>query len=347
MDYTKSKKLVKKIIQEETKQTGIEINILPLTYLENVLYILKNEREILLNPKYLNKKTYLISNFDFFSLGYYEDSTNKLKIFLSKIYQNKKMSPNKLHYLINLLQTTYHEYNHKMYYEKNHKEKRLTKEKLIFIIEEMSQDYTAAYKKYYDNFYIEIIANLYSVQKTKEFLKQYQEAFSTEQPYLDTLELIYSIKYINYDFEQFFYYFTNVCKIKKIHKNKKIDQTLITDTNWDKSELPAKYLILSSRYYQTKIDINSLTKEELKIMLQAFQYALELELEKEQKNQQLALKLKDYKTKYTISKSALIYIDNLWNSKQKRNIQKKKYLESKISQIEKNLSLVKVKKKTT
>lgn len=284
-----SKKIIQKVIKEEVKKTGIPITILPLTKTENIIHIIaseienkRNDSSITITNLLKNIKNSLMGISD--KVGDYDYLNDIIKIFLSEI---EKESPTKPLYLWELLTTTYHEYNHKLLWSKEQTEKNLTN--FTLILENLICEITDLYEKnHHDDFYEEIIANVYSVEKASQFLKRYPHIYEKLKGYIENDKLKYQIQLINHDIEQFINYLNKIIKNKdqkeklfqsfypykiiEIFYNRdgtfKSLATLSKDMEWTSLETEVQYTIISSKSYLKELNYNSLSLEELVFILE-------------------------------------------------------------------------------
>lgn len=354
MKYKLSKKIIKKVIIKESQRTNIPVKIIPLTTSEKILYIIKGEFENKRNDnsiKWLDLPKNMLTRIVEFQelMGDYDYTKDIIIIFLSEI---EKCSPSKGLYLLELLETVYHEYNHKLLWSKNQTEKNL--ENFILLMENLSMKITNIYENSkHDAFYEEIIANVYSIEKSNQFLKKYPHIYKNLKGYLKNDKLKYQIELVNYDLEKFINYVTKIIKNKKekeflfqtsypykivgILYNKdrtfKILKTLEKDTEWTSLSMEIKYTVVASKSYLKELNLNTLSQEELNFILESLNYSYQKSLETEEKNKILRKQIK------TFNKEDLPSLDYgedllpLLTTKEKRNRLKLKYLELQINKV--------------
>ena len=340
MKYTKTKELIHKIIDHESKKDKVELNVQPLTTSENILYILTKEYKNLKDVSLKEKYEFIIDNFTKDTVGYHEEKTNTLKIFLSNIEKIEEPTSKNLSYLKNILLITYHEYNHKLYHHQRRTSKHLTLKNFIYWLEENLQEKSGLYETNHEDFYFEIIAELYAYRKTTHLLKKHPFIYEELEADLKFHELYYEIFYKNYDPEIFLNYYINYSKEPlELTETKKIDKDLILDEDWEEFELETKYTILSSKAFLDRIDYEFLSKEELQIILTSLIYALNKEEEKEQHNQGFEETLKRYHQEFYPYRDSLEISEGLFLKKKQRNQRKIRYLELQIHEVNKNLHI--------
>lgn len=354
MKYKLSKKIITKIIDKESRKTNIPVKIIPPTTSEKFLYIIKGELENKRNDnsiKWMDIPKNIITRIVEFqeSSGFYDYTKDIIIIFLSEI---EKCSLSKELYLLELLETVYHEYNHKLLWSKNQTEKNL--ENFILLMENLSMKITNIYENSkHDAFYEEIIANAYSVEKSNQFLKKYPRIYRNLKGYLKNDKLKYQIELVNYDLEKFINYITKIIKNKKemeslfqtsypykivgILYNKdrtfKDLKTLEKDTEWTSLSMEVKYTVVASKSYLKELNLNTLSKEELSFILESLNYSYQKTLKTEEKNKILREQIKAFNKE---DLSLLDYGEDLLpllTTKEKRNNLKLKYLELQINKV--------------
>lgn len=355
MKYTLSKKLVNKIIEKEIQKTGIPVKVMPLTNLENIQHIIEKEKQEtqksnIITMKNLRNITENVLEFRNLA-GDYDHDNNYIKILLSEI---KRTSPTKFLYLWELLITTYHEYNHKLLFSKAIFQNEL--EKFSIQIERLPLKINYIYESnIHDDFYTEIIANVYSVEKASQFLQKYPNIYKELTGYIEEEKLHYQMDFINYDVEIFLNYITKIIQmmcpryVKKLFSNSKSPftilevlyhkdgiikdfKTLSKSKKWNSLDKEVKYTIASSKSCLNQLN-EDYTKEELLFILEALNYSYQKEIRRSKENEILREKILKHNK---IMLPSLDYGKNLipsLNTKEKRNYLKIKYLEEQIQRI--------------
>ena len=282
-------------------------------------------------------------------MGDYDYTKDTITIFLSEI---EKCSSNKELYLLDILETAYHEYNHKLSWSKDQTEKTL--ENFIYLLENLTMAITNIYENSkHDDFYEEIIANVYSVEKSNQFLKKYPHIYRNLKGYLKNDKLKYQIELVNYDLEKFINYITKVIKSKKeieslfqssypykivgILYNKdrtfKNLKTLEKDMEWTSLSMEIKYTVVASKSYLKELNLNTLSQEELSFILESLNYSYQKSLETEEKNKILRQEIKSFNKEDLPSLDYGEDLLPLLTTKEKRNRLKIKYLELQINKV--------------
>ena len=183
------------------------------------------------------------------------------------------------------------------------------------------------YYHYHDNFYFEITADLYSLEKTEEYLKKYPNIYNKLKNKLEYEKLLSIINYTNYDIQLFFnYLFKMIIKNeKKLYKEKemlieilelidilcnkeykfKTINELSQNENWTQFEEELQNIILSSKCYLDNINISNLSQEELKVLLKALKYSYLTELNRYNKNKEIKVILRKQKKKLFFQKNKI------------------------------------------
>lgn len=351
MKYKLSKELVYKIMKQEIINTGIKVEVLPLTKLENLYLTIKEDKQKnkKVHPFQIIKK--IIKKTD--NLGDFNFENNHLKIFLDDL---KKDSKTKEIYLIELLTTTYHEYNHKITWEQATDIPNLRN--FILLIEQLIIETTELYNAHHDDFYEEIIANIYGIEKSEQFLKRYPNIFEKLKGYIENDKLNYQINLINYDIEQFINYFSKIlqeskekssffkeeypynivgCLYDKDGAFKRIT-TLMEDKNWNFLEKEVQYSIVASKSYLRSQQLDHLSKEELTFILEAVDYSYQQEINRSIQNQELRIRIQRFNREIKPTLDYIVDLMPILNKKEKRFLFKIKYLEGLHQKIKKQLT---------
>lgn len=316
MKYTLSKKIINKIIEEEIQKTGISVNVLPITTKRNILEIIKDEIIIKFNDCdetitecLKNIITAIREETDIFAITDYR--TNTIKIFLDEI---AKENIHSLLFLQELVIATYHEYNHKLTWSVSHEE--LTFESFVLALDQLTKEISNLYNtKYACNFYEEIIANNYAINKAITFFKRYKNIYPKLENFLKAEEFFYKRDIISYDPEQFINYIYKVVKknqgcfhnvicnrqfldiLYNIDGSYKDIKTLLNSPDFQELIDEIKYTIIASKSYLTNLDYNTLTKEELSFVLKALIFNNQKEMNRYTKLIRLQKEIDKFKEK--------------------------------------------------
>lgn len=162
-----------------------------------------------------------------------------------------------------------------------------------------------------ENFYEEIIADVYANKKTIGFLNNYPNLKSKLQLYIEKDKIFTDMNYQNYDVQKIiniinklikcdsnrYEYFDSIFPygiISVLYNNNgtfKDIKTLMTEKEWNNYPKEVQYLIISSKAYLDDINYESTTKEELEIIEKSLEYTYNLEKKRHQNNEQLKFKI--------------------------------------------------------
>lgn len=357
MKYTLSKKIINKIIEEEAKKTGVRVNVLPITTKQNILKIIKDEMIIKFNDCDVtllecinNIITALSEESDIFAIT--DHRTNTIKIFLDEAYKENIYS---LLFLQEIVIATYHEYNHKLTWAVSHEEP--TFESFILALDQLTKEISNLYDtKHACDFYEEIVANNYAINKATTFFKRYKKLYPKLEDFLKAEELFYRRDLISYDPEQFINYIAKVVKHDKgcfynvIYNKAFLDilytrngsfkdiTTLLNSPEFQELIDEIKYTIVASKSYLTNLDYNTLTKEELDFILKALTFSNQKEMHRYTELIKLKQEIDHFKEKTSydlpVFKSETFDINESFN----RNFLKIKYQHQEMTKITKILN---------
>lgn len=343
--YENSKKIAEKIIEAEKAKTNKNVQFYLLTSKENLKYIISNELLYFLKISSVEKKNFLEANFISKPYGYFNEDKELIKIFPDSIREDFL---DKEHYLEQLLITIYHEYNHKMYSDYIMSIPTLNLEKLISIVESQLISNSKTYKLYTNYFYTEILANYYSIIRTKEYLEYYPRIYKRLEKELNYEELSQEILLNNYDLEALIFHHQRLDNnknyiidlLKTLYGNNIHD--FLNQSTWEKEEYEARYTIISSRLFLNNINIPSLNKNELKTVIEALEYSQNKNNNVQKENYKLR---KDLNTIYNdkIDINDLQILNYSLQRKIKRNNLKNRYLSSQIDVMNFYINLKKAK----
>lgn len=338
MKYRLSKKLVYKIIENEINENGVKVNVLPVSNIENIKEIIRQEIKEKIDNKDINILEMLveiIANLKFEiieqNLGFYDSEKHKIKILLTNI---KNRSDNKKEFFYNILDTIYHEYNHAILYEDLIQKDNLIKYKLE--LDWILWDISNYYETNNYDFYQEILAYNYSNEKAMKFIERYPKAYQFLKSDIKKLKYLHQIYLQNYDPQQFINRISKIIKMKDIKtKNQEFKKNELLAKLFKKDGSPKLqkdlsqegiYIIISSRAYLDIIDYGTQKKETLYIILEALNYTYNIEQIRTEQNKNLRNEIMD---------NPLYDIDllSLLDKKQKRVEKKLNYLELQIEKI--------------
>lgn len=358
MNNKSIKKLVYQLLKQEIQEHGIQVEILPTTRFQNFFEIIKeaiqskkeNQESIIETVRYwlaFNKS----------GRAYYDYSTHRLKVLIDSIRQDTQ---NKEQYVWFLAKYAYHEYKHVIINEFLTPTIN-TLADFYCIMENLINPTTDYYLDNHDTFYDEILANQYGVEKAEKFLKEtpkYKTLYTNFQNTIELEKLLHEIHYQNYDIHPVINEINNIikasinaidlsnlepdCQIIAILYQEngrfKSPEELMKTESWTKLPKEAKMLILSSDAYLADLNYNTITLEELNLIMESLIYKRALESKKILINRQLRNKLEFLSKKINKEEqyNLEIYLKTLLvlNSKEqsaKINLQK---LSSQIKKIE-------------
>ena len=359
MNNKSIKKLVYKILREEIKEHNVEVDVLPLTSLENIAEIIstnlkikpRNLDELISTLESIKNELYINKKID----AYYNYMSNKLKI----IIKNKN-KVNETCFIWKLIKNIYHEYRHALVEKLLKKPYIETKEDLIFAIENLIEPTDEYYLTYHDDLYEEILANNYGIKKAEHYLKtnmQYKEIYEKLKTTIELDKLLHEIYYRNYDFQLILEKVNkdikqNINEINLYPDDKELEivrtlynkngkfkslKELSNTDNWNILSKEAKYLIISSEAYLNDFDYNNASKEELYLILDALSYALTIEYERPKYNQEYRLEIESISRTLTDEDLGVLnlYVDTLLilNTKEESNKIKIEKLQTMINTI--------------
>lgn len=322
------KKIIKDIIDEECKKYNLETTVYVITPLEYFYKITEGKKmKIFRVNDYINAVISAPS-------GFFTCETNEIvvhhKVGTIKKYKN----------LMRLIFTTYHELRHA--YQETLDD--YTYEKFLLSIEDMEfseMDYNVNHNEYS----FEIGADLYSIQKTKEYLlKNYPQEYENNKEYLKIKEQKVKFLYMTYDAADLIERKYQKLKRKmKINFSKRLDiesmdeispilkifwnenlsykkiSEIIKDENFNKLDKRIVYAFFSSRTFLETLNVEALTDEELSVLSESLEYTKELY----QRQLKILMKEKDIN-----SETLKFLLNEVKNLVQKINIIGKYYYKS-------------------
>lgn len=183
LDIKKMKEIAHDIIDEESRNNNISVNVFPLTFVEYFSGFEKREgRKFKLSDalKYIESR------------GYYEGNTGNLYVCLENLGYLLKLDNE-----FKLAETCYHEFWHRM--QENFD---------AYSYDGFLRDIDSYIKKMNFSDYIlnqesysfEIGANMYAVSKGRKYMKEkLPELYEKYKKYIDKLEQEYTVDYLSYD----------------------------------------------------------------------------------------------------------------------------------------------------
>ena len=276
------KKISHEIIDDEFKTANINDGIFPVTIIEYY------HNHVFKQKLKLNQTIHRLK-VPFYAGGYYSQEDSETVIFLNHI--NKIINPGKK--IFRLAIVCYHEARHSI-------QKTFDKysyEGFLRDIDNYIRSSTPKdYSEYHDMHSYEIGANLYSVFKAKEYLKnKYPEYYEQQKEEIHQLEQRYYHDYMTYDasdtVERMFQTIKSKMRIHKATKIKSMDKIspileMFFDENFSYksiheiikhekfSTLDKRiiYAVLSSKSFLENLTLSNLTEEELNLLSEALQY---------------------------------------------------------------------------
>ncbi len=351
MQYDISKKIVKEIVKDKDKETGLSTKVFSYTRIEHILEIIRQGIENKMNDNSITTLTCLkeikneLIRFKH-QVGDYDYTKDEIKIFLSEL---KAVSPTKKLYLWELLVTIYHEYNHRLLWSKDQLEKNL--DNFALILENLTIELTNIYElNHHDDFKEEIDADVYSLENATSFLKHYPNFYKDLQGYIENDRLKYQIQFVNYDVEQFLNYITKTIKCfmnkeelfktgypyeiigllyNKDGSYKDLSQ-LVKEEEWTSLDMEVQYTIIASKSYQSELDYSNLSLDELIFIKESLIFVYQKELKRFEQNRILREQIIDFnKTTLPLLEYGENHLLRL-TKKEKRNHLKIKYLENQL-----------------
>lgn len=209
------KKNSHEIIEEELRQYGIKLNIFPLTFIEYY-------KDYVFNKRYNLIKIAVYSSLPLVAGGF-NDLKGNTVIFLNRINKLEKIE-NKV---FRLAQVCYHEARHSV--QKTFDE--YSYDRFLGDIDmylQRNMDYTLEHDKYS----FEIGANIYGVEKAKEYLKiKYPELYEKHKEEIEKLEKKYQLDYMTYDLSDTVERTIQLFKLNKLINNKIIKRKSLKEVS--------------------------------------------------------------------------------------------------------------------
>lgn len=280
----------KLILQEESKQHGIDININPITIVEYYNSdIFKQQTKL----KQIKEKYTIIK-----PCGFFDPKTEKIIVFIDRLTKHQKADS--IYILPTILFAVYHEYKHQLQFAS--KEISELEEFIIKLEKHIAANKTRDYNKNHEQYFIEISANLYAYNKTLEYIKNNEpNIYEQIKLYLETRWILNTKQcQINYDPRKTFDKFYKYYKFKKIvmiyldvaeldifldeNNNFKTLKSIINSCRTKNIDKTIVLSILGSESYLNQLDISKLNNEEKQFMLNIIDNVLEEEFNRIQQN---------------------------------------------------------------
>ena len=285
LDIKKMKEIAHDIIDEESRNNNISVNVFPLTFVE---YREGFEQRKGRKFKLCDALKYIESR------GYYEGNTSNLYVCLENLGYLLKLDNE-----FKLAEACYHEFWH-----------RVQDNFDVYSYDGFLRDIDNCIKKInlsdymlnHDSYSFEIGANMYAVSKAKEYIqKKYSQLYEELKDYIDRLEQKHTIDYLSYDASDTVERFiqrvkdrkkrdrnvgqkSDNGKIKKVEVPPVLDIFLDDNQDFKKvSEIISngKFKLLdqrivsamfSCRTFLDGLDMESLSLEELEVVSNALEY---------------------------------------------------------------------------
>lgn len=274
LDVNEMKKIAHEIIEEESKEYNFKINCFPLTFLEYY------------NNYISGKKFKLLKIFRYKMLSGFNDLKGNAVIFINKVNKIENIEGK----IFDLAWLCYHEARHTIQQTFNAYSYECFFSQIESYMRSVSLDID--YKFFHDSYSFEIGANLYSISKAKEYLKnRYPSFYEEEKDRIEKLEKKYTFDYLTYDavdtVERFIQIgkkvnnkydssLINISPVIKIFMNednsfKEISQII----NNDKFKLLDSKIVsafFSCKSFLENVDMDKLSDRELDIINKSLQY---------------------------------------------------------------------------
>ena len=310
MNKDKIKKLINKVILEESKKDNIDVDI-------NIFSIIEYYKSPIFKEKLKLNKNSIFKPLT--CLGY-KSSDNSLVLFTtpySKMYsiliQNDIKNENQL---FNILSTTYHEYRHLLQSKKIYKNidlsipnnlleinNNISYDEFKYIIDNFNMRYVyyndgkSDYRLFHDFYSFEIDADCYSFEKTENYLKEndsynnYKDIIHLHKIYNNICKTLYDIQV---SLTKFLYilsisninvlpYENTIIELlfeKDLKDNKFIFRNIneiLENEKFQNLDEKIKYSILSNNLLIKNIDIDRLNDEECHLYFKSLKYTYELD----------------------------------------------------------------------
>lgn len=289
------KKIAHEIIDEELESHGLSANVLPLTFIEY------NESRTLRKRTILDKVSkWMIASF---SGGFYKIKNNTIVIFVDRIRKLKKIEDK----FFRLTFVCYHEARHA-------EQKEFDVYNYDGFIDILDKVDILDYGLSHDSYSFEIGANLYSIRKTREYMKKhYPEIYEKEKEEIELLEKQYYLEYLTYDAPVRIdaaisllkglkklsiiktSHDSNQEKVSKLQKmlnefyellyifldddlNFRKIKDIINNDKFHKLDKKIVFAMFSSKIFLNSIDFNTLSDSELMALSDALNYTCQLDI---------------------------------------------------------------------
>lgn len=270
------KRIINDIVNEE-KKSGFDYNVAPLTIIEYYK-----------NPIFKNGITIDRTFKPLKANGFYDIKEKDICVFIKS--SNIVKFPKKL---ASIIKTTYHEIRHFQQYNEEINDEFFSYEDFIKLYEIflITQTNKSDYKARHDEYFLEIDANVYGINKTKEYLEKHNLLTEENRIFIEQKNKEYQLDYDKYDIQLTLKKFHEACQIKHIKnidfwffdifytndlkKIKSINE-IIYNPNIEKIDKRILRDILSSEHFIKSIDFSTITEKEKNILMNVLNETLEV-----------------------------------------------------------------------
>ncbi len=279
------KKIMDEIIEEEISNTKVDVSNNQVTLMD-----------FLLSEKF-NRFSFLQKMVIYSNVRGFADWRNKeITVFVDKQEIARRLRSK--FYLVDLIRTTYHEFRHCLQMEKMNKADFSDVEYFIFTMEDyvLNSDYED-YKENHDEYLIESDADIYAINKVRDFMKKNPGLYEKNRFYIDSLQKRHEINMKNFDFQHLFSIFNKIMQYKGYEfkepwirvfydKNwnfRKLDE-LLNNEDFHNINLEFRYMFISSREFIESIDYNTLSEKGREFLNEAINYSYNKALKRRNNN---------------------------------------------------------------
>ena len=274
------KEIITEIANEEKKKVSVDYDI-------EILTVIEYYKSLIFKKKLSLHKIYM----PIWANGFHNLDQKNIGIL---IHSNTKLSfPEKL---VEIIKTTFHEMRHAYQYNCDESSDEY-QSYLDFVIkfEEVTRAFeTSDYKNKHDQYFFEIDANVYGVNKAFEYLEEKNLLTEENRKFLELMKIKYEFDLVNFDIQKLLKKFHEICRTKEVSSTHWFMQIFYTEnlrqfksiseilSNPDINRIDKKILrdILSSEHFIASIDFSVLTEEEINVVLNALNETIELQIER-------------------------------------------------------------------
>ena len=273
------KKIVYDVVNEELGKSDLDFSVFPVTFIEYYSdYVFKKKFSL------INQILYSLIPVIDDTINGFNDLNGNSVIFLDKVNRIEKIEDQ----VFKLLTVCYHEIRHteQQKFDKNSYDRFLMDiEKFIRMYN--NEDYVNSHDKYS----YEIGANLYCINKSKEYLKRkYPSLYEKEEKKIKDLEKRYYLDYATYDASDVFNMFLRTIRYNNFRyssngginpilgifldgkNNFKKFREIISNKNFNSIDKRIVSAIFSSDIFLKEVDIDALSISELNILYDSLEY---------------------------------------------------------------------------